>query len=552
MNNRKSFNKLVAIGILLLILFILILAPFVTIFVKAFSPNETFSLGDFWQIVSQSDNLSMVWNSVWLGILTLVMSSIIALPLAFIFAKTDFIKYKIFDTIFLIPFMTPPFIAAMGWILFMQRRGLLQQLLPFTKGSENVFFSLFGLVLVMSLHNFPFMYTMLKNALLNVPTSLEEGAAVFGADFKQRLKKVIFPLITGNYAIGALLVFVKVISEYGTPATLGKRIGYNVFTTEIHRYATVAPISFGTAAALTSILVTICLLFWMGQTYITNRKTYHLISGKGSRPKVKELKGWARFAAWVYVIFIVVVAIGIPIFSVLATSLINLRGYGLRLDNLTLDHYAGLFATNKAIRSIYNSFFLAITSATIATILGTGLVLVIRQKKNRLAKSLEAVALLPEMVPGIVLILGIMIFWNRIYNWLPLYNTMWILVIAYVALYLPYAVQYVSSAYGQINPSLKAAGRVFAGKPFYIFRRITLPLIKPGMMTGWMMIFIISFRELVTASLIAPPNQLVISTFIVREFEQGSVSTGMAMAVICILLTTGSLLVINRLSGRLK
>lgn len=160
-------------------------------------------------------------------------------------------------------------------------------------------------------------------------------------------------------------------------------------------------------------------------------------------------------------------------------------------------------------------------------------------------KVVEAIGLLPEMIPSIVLIIGVMLFWNQIYNILPLYNTMGIMVVAYVILFLPYTIQYVTSAFTQISNSLMAAGQVFGGSPVYIFRRITLPLIMKGVLTGWMMTFIISFRELVTASLIAPPNTLVISTYIVREFEQGSVSVGMAMAVLCVLFTTTALLILN-------
>lgn len=127
-----------------------------------------------------------------------------------------------------------------------------------------------------------------------------------------------------------------------------------------------------------------------------------------------------------------------------------------------------------------------------------------------------------------------------------------IMVLAYVVLFLPYTVQYVTSSFTQISDSLMAAGQVFGGSPAYILRRITLPLIRQGIATGWMMTFIIAFRELVTASLIAPPNTLVVSTFIVREFEQGSVSVGMAMAVLCVLFSTTALLILNTVIDRRK
>ena len=464
-----------------------------------------------------------------------------------------FPRYRFFDVIFMIPFMTPPYIASMGWILFMQKRGLLQQIFSSTKGSEKWFFSLLGLVLVMSLHVFPFMLTMLKNAMLNIPSSLEESGAVFGASFLKRMRRIFIPLLSGNYAIGALLVFVKTIAEYGTPATLGKRIGFNVFTTEIHRYATISPIDFGKSATLAAVLVGICLVMWMLQNYITVRKSYNLISGKGARKVEMKMSLLAKLCGCIYITIVLMLSVGVPYFSIIATSFIKLRGYGLKKGNYTFQHYVHLFTENeKGIQALSNSLVLALASATICAVFGTLIVLTVKKSKSRFKKIVEAIGLLPEMLPSIVLVIGIMLFWNQLYRIVPLYNTIGIMILAYVVLFLPYTIQYVTSSFTQISNSLISAGQVFGGSTLYIFCRITLPLILKGIITGWMMTFIIAFRELVTASLIAPPDTLVISTFIVREFEQGSVSIGMAMAVLCVVITTTSLLILNHFIDRQK
>lgn len=537
--------------VLAVVLVFLVVCPVASIFAKAVISDGRLDFSTAWQTLTEAENAQMIVNSLLLGVLVVALSTLIAAPLAYLFSRTKFARYRVFDIIFMIPFMTPPYIASMGWILFMQKRGLLQQLIPAAAGSEDVFFSLGGLVLVMSLHVFPFMLTMLKNAMFNIPSSLEEAGAVFGAGFGKRMRRIFLPLLSGNYAIGALLVFVKTLSEYGTPATLGKRIGFEVFTTEIHRHATVAPIDFGGSATLSSVLVGICLCMWLLQNYITTRKSYNLVSGKGSRRIEQKMSRGGTIAAWVYIVLVLAVAIGIPYFSVISTSFINLRGYGLAPGNFTLAHYVELFTENtKGISALKNSLLLAISSATICAALGTLLVLAVHGSRSPLRKVVEAIGLLPEMLPGIVLVIGIMLFWNQIYNVIPLYNTMGIMVLAYVVLFLPYTVQYVTSSLAQVSDSLMAAGQVFGGSPLYILRRITLPLIRPGIATGWMMTFIIAFRELVTASLIAPPNTLVVSTYIMREFEQGSVSIGMAMAVLCVLFTTTALLILNTVIDR--
>lgn len=550
---KSTIRKNLPLYLLAAVLCFLIVCPLLMIFARAVIVDGRLAFSAAWQTLKQSENAVMIGNSLLLGVLVVIVSTIIAFPLAYLFSRTKFAHYRVFDIIFMIPFMTPPYIASMGWILFMQKRGLLQQLIPAAAGCENWFFSLAGLVLVMSFHVYPFMLTMLKNAMLNIPSSLEEAGAVFGAGFAQRMKKIFLPLLSGNYAIGALLVFVKTISEYGTPSTLGQRIGFPVFTTQIHRYATVAPVEFGKSAALASVLVGICLCMWMLQNYITTRKSYNLVSGKGSRFAEAKLSKPVTVLCWGYIVLVLLLSVGVPYFSVISTSFIKLRGFGLAKGNFTFQHYMDLFTENtRGINALKNSLFLAVSSASICAVLGTALVLTVRNSKSRARKVVEAIGLLPEMLPGIVLVIGIMLFWNRIYNVIPLYNTLGIMVLAYVVLFLPYTVQYVTSAFTQMNDSLMAAGQVFGGSPSYIFRRITLPLIMKGVVTGWMMTFIIAFRELVTASLIAPPNTLVVSTYIVREFEQGSVSVGMAMAVLCVLFTTTALLILNAVIDRQK
>ena len=549
MRQNTLKNNWMLIALLVLLIF-LILCPLFSIFQKAVVRDGKLDFYQVWQTIKTSENLKTITNSLVLGLAVVLCSTIIAVPTAYILARTGFARFKFLDIVFMIPFMTPPYIASMGWILFMQKNGLFQQLFPNTGALSEGFFSFMGLVLVMSLNVFPFLLTILKNAIINIPASLEESAAVFGAGKFKRLNKIFAPLLTGNYAIGALLVFVKTLSEYGTPYTLGRRIGYYVFTTDIHKYSTTAPVDFASSASLSAVLIFICMAMWLVQNYITENKSYKLVSGKGSRSVRTELKPFGKVIAWAWIILVILISIGLPYFSIITSSLIKLRGYGLAAGNFTFDHYKELLTTPKALRAIKNSLILAISSASICSIIGTLTVIGVRKAKGFLKKALEAISLLPEMLPSIVIVLGIMLFWNSIYKLIPLYNTIGIMILAYVILYLPFTVSYVTSSYSQINESLLEAGRTFGASPAYVFKKITLPMISKGILSAWMMTFIIAFRELVTASLIAPPNTLVVSTYINREFEQGSVPLGMSMAVLCVIITVGALILFKSLTEK--
>ena len=161
-----------------------------------------------------------------------------------------------------------------------------------------------------------------------------------------------------------------------------------------------------------------------------------------------------------------------------------------------------------------------------------------------------AIATLPEMIPNIVLVLGLMIFWNTIYNIIPIYNTNIFMALVYIVMFLPYSIQYISNSFMQINDSLFNAGRVCGAKKFYLTIKIILPLIFKGILFGWMMIFIIVFRELVASSLVSPLGTRTISTYIVSQFNQGEVGVGMAMAVVCVLISTTALILLNIFSNK--
>lgn len=192
---------------------------------------------------------------------------------------------------------------------------------------------------------------------------------------------------------------------------------------------------------------------------------------------------------------------------------------------------------------------MALISATISSLFALILVLLLRKNK-KIKKPLMAIATLPEMIPNIVLVLGLMIFWNTIYNIIPVYNTNIFMALVYIVMFLPYGIQYISNSFMQINDSLFNAGRVCGAKKFYLTIKIILPLIFKGILFGWMMIFIIVFRELVASSLVSPLGTRTISTYIVSQFNQGEVGVGMAMAVVCVLISTSALILLNIFSNK--
>ncbi|UQZ81144.1 Putative 2-aminoethylphosphonate transport system permease protein PhnV [Paenibacillus konkukensis] len=250
---------------------------------------------------------------------------------------------------------------------------------------------------------------------------------------------------------------------------------------------------------------------------------------------------------------LLLLSIGVPYFSIIAASMMKLRGAGLEWSNMTLANYSELLAWgSKSMEALMNSLGLSLAAATISVLLGTYFALMIGRARSWPQRIADLFSVLPNTVPGIVIVVGLILLWNAPWNPVPLYNTYGMVVLTYVVFFLPYTVQYVKANFAQLDESLFQAGRVFGGSAAYIFRRILLPLIVPGMLAGWMMTFTISVRELVASLMILPPSMETSATYIFSQFEQGKVSLGMAMAVVSVGLTTLLLLGINLLSARQK
>lgn len=551
----RSWISIRSVGmtLALFLLAVLVVVPLFFIFLTSVYPEQTLDLSAPLRTILENKLGEVFWNSIRLGLCVVLGTTALALPLAWILAKTSLGRHARLDIVLLIPFMTPPYIGSMGWILFMQKNGYMEQLLPMAEAWTPKFFSVFGMVAIMSLHLFPFLYLILRNALLQIGGSKEDAAAVHGGRFFYSFRRIMLPLLLSSYAMGALLIFVKTIAEFGTPATFGRKIGFYVLTSEIHKYISSWPIDFGKATALASVLLSTCLLLWYAQTVVTRRYTYRLVGGKGTRSKMYPLSGLTRLLAWGYVIVLLALSVGVPYFSIISASLMKLRGVGLAWGNLTLNHYAELLTWgSKSMTALLNSLGLSLVAATISVLLGTWFALTIKQSKTWPQRMTDLFSLLPNTVPGIVLVVGLILLWNAPWMPVPLYNTYGMVVLTYVVFFLPYTVQYVKANFSQLDDALFQAGQVFGGRPAYIFRRIVLPLIVPGMLAGWMMTFTISVRELVASLMILPPSMETSATYIFAQFEQGKVSLGMAMAVVSVGLTTLMLLGIDRLSSKQK
>lgn len=534
----------------MLSLLFLIVIPLILICTYNLYTNGSFDLA----FLIKGEIGSVFFNTLKLGFWVVIVSSLVAIPLAFLTAKTNIGFKRAIDIIILVPFMLPPYIEAMGWTLFMEKKGYLESLLPSLPFITPHFFTFSGLVIIMSLHVFPLMYLSIKNCLLKISSSLDEASFVHGGNFFYTIRRVIMPLLFSSYAVGALLVFLRTTAEFGVPATFGRKIGYYVLTTEIFKYVSNWPIDFGKASNLSLLLALSCIILWYFQKRISSKHSYSLIGGKGIKTSLYRLSSLKRFIALIYIIVVFILSTGIPLFSVVLTSIIRIEGNGISLSNLTLSAYKDLLSPGSdAFNALLTTFAISIVASVITVALGTFYGLLIgKKKKGFFYKLIDLFSLLPNTVPGIVIVIGLILFFNSPYMPIPIYNTYGMVILTYVILFLPYTVQYVSNSYSQINPSLEEAGTISGSKFSYLLVKIILPLNSKAMIAGFIMTFIVSIRELVASLMILPPSVENSASYIYSEFEQGSQASGMAMAVVTISITIVLLIVLQLITNRKK
>jgi iron(III) transport system permease protein len=336
-------------------------------------------------------------------------------------------------------------------------------------------------------------------------------------------------------AASLLLVFAMTIEEFGTPVALGRSSGFDVLVTGIEAKLADWPIDLPGAATLSVILVVLALGAFIIQLGILARRSYETT---GSRPQPAARRTLGPWAIPVVLLFVLAALRGtiIPVAAIVATALSRTLSGALAAGNLGLQNFALILADKSAARdALLNSLGLGVASALVTGILGAVASYAIVKTRFRGRTALDALTMLPNANPGVVLAVSLILAWNQPILPITPYNTQLILLLAYSCLLLPFPVRYANAALRQIGDSLETAARVAgASPPLTSFRRIIVPLIPPNLLSAMLLVFAVASRELVASILVAPIGVQTIASFIWQQFEQGAIELGMAMSAVAI------------------
>jgi iron(III) transport system permease protein len=530
-------------------LVILVVLPLMSLLFGSVRGEEGLSLDHFAQVLTGRLYVTALKNSLTLGAWTSLFSTIIGLTLAWAVSRTDVPAKPLLQLTATLSYLSPPFLTAIAFTyLFGPNAGLINVLMRDVAGLPWLTFNIFsmpGLVLVTVMHTFPFVYLLAASALQSVDASYEEAAQILGAGKLRTAFAITAPLVAPAVLSGALLGFVNAIALFGSQAIIGLPGRIVTLPTRIYALFDYPP-EYGLASALSLVFVLITVVALYLQRTFLARRSYVTLSGKGSRLQLLRL-GRMRWVLLGFGIVIFIVSIFAPFATLIAVSFS--KSWGLDFwKGLTLANYKFiLFDYDVTRRAILNSLLLATLAATIAVLLGAVIGWIDLRTKIPGRRLLDYFALIPLGLPGIVVAVALIQFWLAMP--VALYGTLTILLLAYVGRYIPLGVRAANAALRQIDPSLEESARILGASWLITMREVTLPLIRPGLFAGWLLVFVPVIQELSASILLFSSSSITLAVAIYNLYETGYIEPVAALAMINMVIISAAIWLATKIGG---
>lgn len=485
-------------------------------------------------------------NTVVMAAAATTFAVVVAVPMAWLCERSNMRGRKVISSLVFLTFMNPPLLLGIGYIMiFGPNIGLLTDALH-AVGIQSTIFSWWGLIFVTACGSYAIIFMMTSASLAGLDGDLENAARAHGASTRQILTKVSLPLVKPAIASGCLLSFVMSLNAFGVQALIATPARIPLLTTTIYSYFSY-PVQFTAAASQAVVLIGMSVLVTVLANLYIAAKTFPTIAGKGAKADLTNLTRSGRTFGLAFCSLAVAVSVVIPMTIVVITSFLKIQGRGIGLANLGFDNYRDLFELGDVVPSITNSLKLGLISAVCMVLIALALTYY-RRQRARGSKFVFVVAEIPYVIPGIVLAIGCIAAFSR--PPLALYGTAAILVIAYVAKFLPVAARFTENALGQVGVELEEAVYAHGGSKGRAFRRVLMPLMKRGLVTAGILSFIFAFNELSASILLIGTGTQVSSTVLLHYSEEGLFGPMNAYAAILFLVTAICYGMFTRLAGR--
>lgn len=492
-------------------------------------PPEEYGLGNYFNLY---EDTRIITNTLLVACISTVLAVIFGFIQAWILTRTAIPGRERLERLMELPYYMTPLIGALAWgVLLGPKTGLINQLWRSIGFDSDVFdiYSPWGIAWVMALFEGTVAFVMISAAMKSMDPSLEESSRVMGAGKLRTMLKVTLPLVTPGVLSATIFVFAEMLGSFAAAFVLGIPGRFYVVTTAIWQSALSWPPDYGRAAAMGLSLFLAMVVTLGAARLVMRRGSYATITGKAFRPRPMDvgLMKWPLLGlAWGYIVFAVILPLGaltLTSFQTFATVIIPQMKF-------TLANFETALQMGSLGPAFINSMILGVSVATLGVPIIGILAWIIYRSALPLRGTMEYVVMVPAAVPRLVFGLGLLWAWINIP--IPLYGTLWLLGIAYFTVFMPLGLRTMAGVVLQVDKSLEECARVCGAGWAYQMRTITLPLLRPGLVAAWLLIFIASVRELGASVFLMGPHSKVIAPSIVNSWLTASSELSAAMALI--------------------
>ncbi len=531
------------IVVLIAFLTLFILYPLAILLVDSFIGDGGFSFSVFKRIFKIPTFTTAITNTLKVGFVVGIFATAVGLLFAYveIYVKINKFAGGLFKVVSMLPVVSPPFVLSLSVIMLFGKSGIITRFLFHIY--DNSVYGFWGIVLVQSLTFFPVCYMMFRGLLKNIDPSLEEAARDMGASRMKVFTSVTFPLLLPGIGNAFLVTFIESIADFANPMIIGG--SYDTLATTIYLQITGAYDKAG-AAAMAVVLLCITLAMFMVQKYVLEKKSTATLTGKASRGRMlitdKSVRIPLVTICTIGAMFVILMYICVPIGALFPT-------WGYKFFPFTLKWFQQVFTKYKGFKAFKDSFMLSLISAPITALLSM-IISYLVVKRNFKAKGfIEAVSMLAMAVPGTVLGVGyIRGFSGGVFHTgflQGLYGTGAILVIVFIIRSLPTGTRSGIAALRQIDKSIEESAYDMGADSMKVFTTVTLPLIKDSFLSGLVTAFVRSITAISAIILLVTPSYLLITVQINEFAEKGAYGLACAFASILIVITYGSVVIMN-------
>jgi iron(III) dicitrate ABC transporter, ATP-binding protein FecE len=546
----KKYNidiKWIVILIVVAFLVIFEVIPLSYLLIRSLFPKGSFSLESFKRVYTYDLNWTALINTIVISGLTTIFGVILAFPLAFLVGRTDMYGKKFFRTLFVTTYMVPPYVGAMAWLRLLNPNAgvlnkFLMQIFNLSKAPFNIY-TVGGIVWVLTCFYYPYAFITISRAMEKMDPSLEEASKISGASPLKTLMTITIPMMTPSIIAAGLLVFVASASAFGIPSIIGAPGQIYTVTTRIIDFVHIgSEEGLNDAMVLAVFLMAIANIVLYITTFVIGKRQYITMSGKSTRPNIVELGKWRLPITIIISIFSFFVVI-LPFVTVALTSFTVNMGKPIGLSNMSMSAWNKVFSRASILSSTKNSIIAGLAAAFFGIMISCIMAYLLQRTNVKGKRIPDFLITLGSGTPSVTIALALIISMSGKFK-INIYNTLTIMIIAYMIKYMLMGMRTVVSAMSQVHPSLEEAAQISGANWLRMLKDVTLPLIGASIVAGFFLIFMPSFYELTMSTLLYSSNTKTIGyeLYIYQTYHSQQVASALATAILLFVIIVNYLL----------